>query len=238
MLRVAIPRHERGHVLEAVQLRGAEGQGRAARQRGDDGGLDGRATVLLNLLEQRRAPCLNRLRRRRVGGHKQAAIGRVRTCDTSGPLRGNRRRVSGTSLEKGFFRFITPTSRTSYNQYTHTSSKACARVLRGIVTRGPIARRAPRYRPCGLAEQARAPIRSSSRHPRWQRALHEHAVVGAGDLDVHVLVEALLPLDGLKAAAARPLLGPQPHGELGLDVLLKELIAPSAVGHVFACWVK
>ena len=38
-------------------------------------------------------------------------------------------------------------------------------------------------------------------------ALHEHAVVRAGDLDVHVLVETAPPLDGAPAAAAHLLLG-------------------------------
>ena len=51
---------------------------------------------------------------------------------------------------------------------------------------------------------------------RRQRALPEHGVVGAGELDVHVLVQARAPPDRLPAAAAGLLLGSEPLGILGL----------------------
>ena len=55
--------------------------------------------------------------------------------------------------------------------------------------------------PPGLAGELGIALASSGRHRR-QGALHQHGVVGAGDLDVHGLVEVLLPLDGVPAAAA------------------------------------
>ena len=71
--------------------------------------------------------------------------------------------------------------------------------------------------PPGLAGELGIALASSGRHRR-QGALHQHGVVGAGDLDVHELVEVLLPLDSVPAAAAGPLLGGEPLGVLRAQV--------------------